>query len=90
MLFALLTGHFPWEASDMLNLFDAIIHEPLHIPSYLSYEVSDLLGKMLAKNPHERLTAEQIFDHPWLAPCKEEPSIVKSQVVSSTPPNATS
>lgn len=84
MLFALLTGRFPWESPDMLELFAAIIHEPLQVPSYLSPEVSDLLGKILVKNPFDRCTVEQIFDHPWLSSCSKEETIVS---VCSTPLN---
>jgi len=67
LLHLLVCGAFPWFDQDMLKLFEMIRFEPLDLPLYLSYEVKDLLQKILTKNPEERITLPQISSHSWLS-----------------------
>ena len=55
LLFEFLTGLPPHYSQNRDVLFHNILHEDLEIPNYLSYEAKDLLQKLLAKDPFERL-----------------------------------
>ena len=55
LLFEFLTGLPPHYSQNRDKLFHNILHEELEIPSFLSYEARDLLHKLLAKDPFERL-----------------------------------
>ena len=55
LLFEFLTGLPPHYSQNRHILFHNILHEDLEIPNYLSNEAKDLLQKLLAKDPFERL-----------------------------------
>ena len=73
ILFALLTGEFPWgfaHESDLKfarrhpDLVHVLTEEFRHLT--LSTHVKDLLHKMLQKNPQDRMSLRQVLNHAWL------------------------
>uniref|UniRef100_A0ACD5VQ11 Uncharacterized protein n=1 Tax=Avena sativa TaxID=4498 RepID=A0ACD5VQ11_AVESA len=63
------TGRAPW--SDMDDVFAAIhrigyTDAVAELPSCLSPEANDFLGKCLTRNPSHRPTAAQLLEHPFL------------------------
>lgn len=68
VLYSLVTGHMPFSTGsaskkqDIKELIQAVaIEYPPDIPS----EVHDLLSKILVANPMERLSLEEVINHPW-------------------------
>jgi serine/threonine protein kinase len=75
VLFIMLTGRYPFYCAtqddkryhllmqkkhdDYWKTFDGKIQEPL------SVEAQDLLGKMFAYSPSERITLDEISEHSW-------------------------
>nr|GMC79071.1 serine/threonine-protein kinase ATG1c isoform X1 [Ipomoea batatas] len=71
ILFQLVTGKTPFIGNDQLQLLQNIVKSTgLQFPSNakdLSDECRDLCRKLLRRNPVERLTFEEFFNHPFLA-----------------------
>ncbi|KAG9132796.1 hypothetical protein Leryth_026541 [Lithospermum erythrorhizon] len=64
----MLTGSPPWSCSDMGSLLMKIGFgdEMPQLPTKLSVEGKDFLGKCFVKHPRNRWTAEMLLNHPFL------------------------
>ena len=60
-------GYTPFKAPTVLGLYDAIRTAPLLFPAApaISGPLRDLLQHMLAKDPAQRLSLQDIMAHPW-------------------------
>ncbi|KAI8375255.1 kinase-like domain-containing protein [Choanephora cucurbitarum] len=67
-LYCFIFGQCPFVAATEFELFDTIPTQPLTFPSGfdLDPELQDLLEKLLVKNPHDRITLDQVKVHPWV------------------------
>ncbi|KAI8073185.1 kinase-like domain-containing protein [Gongronella butleri] len=68
ILFALLSGHLPFDDENMPRLLEKIKlgrYRPL--PSGISNEAKDLVRKMLVVDPARRIKLIDILRHPWLS-----------------------
>ncbi|KAJ8658302.1 hypothetical protein O0I10_005985 [Lichtheimia ornata] len=71
-LYCLIFGRCPFIAATEFELFDLIPTEPLKFPDPnemgfdIDKELKDLLTRLLAKNPEERITLEDVKHHPWV------------------------
>ncbi|KAL9536964.1 hypothetical protein MBANPS3_012207 [Mucor bainieri] len=74
-LYCLLYGQCPFTASTEFELFDIIPTAPLEFPQETPENLVDLLEKLLAKDPQERITLEQVKHHPWVIEDLEDPTI---------------
>ncbi|XP_020234225.1 mitogen-activated protein kinase kinase kinase 18 [Cajanus cajan] len=68
-LIEMATGGAPWP--NVADPFSVLYHisyssEVPPIPSFLSHEARDFLGKCLRRNPQERWTASELLKHPFL------------------------
>ncbi|KAG0671280.1 hypothetical protein C6P42_003624, partial [Pichia californica] len=68
ILFALLTGHLPFDDPNIRQLLLKVQTGKFHMPSNLSNEAKDLIWSMLRVNPNERIKIENISFHPLM--CK--------------------
>ncbi|EAY20266.1 CAMK family protein kinase [Trichomonas vaginalis G3] len=66
LLYAIVVGHFPFEENNYKNLTHKIVYSNVEYPPCLSILLTDLLQKMLVKDPTQRITIKEILDHPWL------------------------
>lgn len=68
LLFEMLTGLPPFYDENRTKMYWKIINEPLSFPLFLSKSVKDLLTKLLAKNPVNRIGSlqgcEEVKNHP--------------------------
>ncbi|KAM7263675.1 hypothetical protein ACFE04_001358 [Oxalis oulophora] len=70
ILYQLLTGRTPFTGNNQIQLLQNIMKSTeLNFPSdrNLSAESKDLCQKLLRRNPVERLTFEEFFNHPFLS-----------------------
>ncbi|KAL2658847.1 hypothetical protein AAZV13_03G049600 [Glycine max] len=71
ILFQLVTGRTPFTGNNQIQLLQNIMKSTeLQFPSdsqSLSFECKDLCQKLLRRNPVERLTFEEFFNHPFLS-----------------------
>jgi len=68
LLYALLTGSFPFRGFDDKDLFKKITRGKYDTPSSMSEGSKSLLEKMLKVSPDQRIIAEQILQDKWLCP----------------------
>ncbi|CAJ1949421.1 unnamed protein product [Sphenostylis stenocarpa] len=76
ILFQLVTGRTPFTGNNQIQLLQNIMKSTeLQFPSdspSLSFECKDLCQKLLRRNPVERLTFEEFFNHPFLSQKQRE------------------
>ncbi|KAI9315064.1 kinase-like domain-containing protein [Dichotomocladium elegans] len=67
LLFVLLAGYFPFDDEHVPRLLMKIKSgRRRRIPGSLSPSAKDLIRRMLATDPANRITMDQILQHPWL------------------------
>lgn len=66
ILFALLTGHLPFDDENIRKLLLKVQNGKFLMPPDLSTEAKDLISKMLRVDPAERVTIDEILLHPLL------------------------
>lgn len=67
ILYAMLTGQLPWTKKNQRELFKQIQAGDFTIPIYLSHDCQDLLRRMMAHEPNDRPTAQEVYNHKWLS-----------------------
>jgi serine/threonine protein kinase len=77
VLYALTTGSIPFFHNDFATLCHEIISKQIHYPLTLSDDLTDLLKRMLCRNPNERITIEEIKHHHWF-PIAQYSMIIES------------
>eukprot|EP01156_Anaeramoeba_ignava_P011153 Anaeramoba_ignava/a482136_49.p1 GENE.a482136_49~~a482136_49.p1 ORF type:complete len:744 (-),score=162.98 a482136_49:431-2662(-) len=65
VLYAILCGFLPFQGPTVRDLCQRIVQGSFQVPSFISLEATDLLYKIIDKNPDSRYTIEQIKVHPW-------------------------
>ncbi|CAK88379.1 unnamed protein product (macronuclear) [Paramecium tetraurelia] len=69
LLYDLLTGKPPFYRLSRKQIIEYATEKDIEIPQYLSEEATDLLKKLLKRNPRERLglkrDAQEIYEHPF-------------------------
>ena len=66
----LANGKLPYRKSSMLAMFKAATEgypEPLESPRKWSQSFKDFLALCLQSDPNQRATAQELYEHPWLA-----------------------
>ncbi|KAK4419022.1 Serine/threonine-protein kinase ATG1c [Sesamum alatum] len=91
ILYQLVTGKTPFTGSNQIHLLQNIIRSTdLQFPPEakdLSPHCMDLCKKLLRRNPVERLTFEEFFNHPYLCQRQPDESIRQSErVLGGCPP----
>ncbi|XP_050155079.1 calcium-dependent protein kinase 26-like isoform X1 [Malus sylvestris] len=81
ILYILLSGMPPFWGKTKSRIFDAVRTADLKFPSdpwdRITGSAKDLIRAMLCKDPSQRLTAQQVLDHPWMRvhePYPKQPS----------------
>ena len=65
-LYLMIVGDFPFQGKDLRELVRNILKSNFTVPDYVSPLFKDLIYKILEKNPDNRLTIQQIKEHPWM------------------------
>jgi serine/threonine protein kinase len=73
-LFHLIFSKLPFPSENMVDQERRIREDEPAYPSDADPVLVELLGRMLTKNPAERIALEQIWEHPWMVGIK--PSLV--------------
>lgn len=72
ILFALLTGHLPFDDPSIRKLLLKVQTGKFHMPSNLSNEAKDLIWSMLRVDPTQRIKIEEVLKHPLLMKYPDE------------------
>lgn len=67
LLYEFLVGKPPFEDQSEKGTYKKIKTEKPMFPPNLTKEAKDLVSKLLNKNPSERLTLEEVLQHPWIS-----------------------
>ncbi|XP_019059379.1 PREDICTED: serine/threonine-protein kinase ATG1c-like isoform X2 [Tarenaya hassleriana] len=88
ILFQLVTSRTPFTGNSQIQLLQNIIRSTeLHFPADcgdLSADCKDLCQKLLRRNPVERLTFEEFFNHPFLSDGQPDDFLRSSRLGSRT------
>ena len=66
LLFAMVTGNYPWQSRNQNELFREIRRGEFAIPQTMSAGCADLVRKLMTLDVGARLTAAQALEHPWI------------------------
>jgi serine/threonine protein kinase len=67
MLFAIVGGYLPFDDDNVQRLLQKIVYTDIRYPSFFSPQLTDLLQKMMCKEPDRRITIDMIKNHPWFS-----------------------
>lgn len=67
-LYKMLTGKYPFHASNHQQLLKRMLHTSFSLPNDLSEDAKDILRRMLAPDIITRASLDLIIYHPWLQP----------------------
>lgn len=87
ILYIMVGGSFPFvEATRRCDLYTALEEGRFQYPKHFSGELIDLLSKMFAIKPEERITLDQMKTHPWITqgqpiPTPAEPTFAEDDVM---------
>ncbi|KAF9082551.1 hypothetical protein BGX23_012342 [Mortierella sp. AD031] len=65
ILYALLTGHLPFEDENIRQLLSKVKAGKFYMPTDISASARDLISRMLTVNPRRRITMQGVMMHPW-------------------------
>ncbi|KAK9452879.1 kinase-like domain-containing protein, partial [Dipodascopsis uninucleata] len=89
ILFALLTGHLPFDDDNIRDLLLKVQAGKFQMPVGLSIQAKDLIWRILRTNPEDRITADDILRHPLMlkyppqsTPINSLPPIVHQDLIS--------
>jgi serine/threonine protein kinase len=82
MLFAMVTGSFPWAVTNSTAMVRQILKGKYDIPKALSMECRSLINGMLQVNPGTRLTMAEVLEHPFLKQLELSPFYRPDEVPS--------
>ncbi|XP_054734830.1 serine/threonine-protein kinase PLK4 [Anastrepha obliqua] len=66
MFYTLLVGHPPFDTDAVQSTLTKVVKSDFQIPPYLSCDAQDLIERLLKKNPMERITLEEVLQHPFI------------------------
>jgi len=66
MLYTMLIGRYPFHEAEPTKLFEKIKLGNFTIPSRASAKAKCLIRNLLRREAEDRLTAEEVLQHPWL------------------------
>ncbi|XP_040175167.1 serine/threonine-protein kinase PLK4-like isoform X1 [Anopheles arabiensis] len=67
MLYTLLVGKPPFDTNGVKSTLARVVLSNFVLPVHLSSDVSDLIERLLRKNPAERIKLEEVLSHPFLS-----------------------
>ncbi len=67
VMYAMLYGQLPFKGITTREIKDRILNHDILFADTVSSKASDLMKKMLDKNPHTRININEILAHPWFA-----------------------
>lgn len=66
-LFFLVTQEYPFRGSSVYTLLQSIDRDPVQIPELADACLTDLLHRLLQKDPLARVSAAEAYGHQWLS-----------------------
>jgi serine/threonine protein kinase len=67
LLFAVVGGYLPFDDDNIHKLLQKIVFTEVRFPDFFTPQLTDLLKKMLTKDPARRITLDLVKAHPWFS-----------------------
>ena len=65
MLYTMLVGRYPFQDVEPTVMFSKIRRGLFVVPDVLSSKAKCLIKSMMRQDPTQRLSAEELLEHPW-------------------------
>ncbi|KAF2756174.1 kinase-like protein [Pseudovirgaria hyperparasitica] len=78
-LYCLKFGRIPFEKTGMLDLYESIRNDSVDMDGECSEALHDLLLKLLNKDPQQRITMDELREHPWITKHGTDPLLSKEE-----------
>ncbi|KAL1922240.1 uncharacterized protein VTP21DRAFT_9779 [Calcarisporiella thermophila] len=65
-LYCMVLGRLPFTSTNIIELYESIRTAPIDIPSLLDPQLQDLLRRILERDPNQRISLQEIRNHPWV------------------------
>ncbi len=85
LLFAMVCGSLPFTAPSIQQLIQKIISGIYRFPQHLSQNIRNLIVNLLRNAPGQRLTIDEVLNHPWFTETPEWTPTVAETNNSSNP-----
>lgn len=80
ILYRLVVGQPPFFTTNPNEFCQKIQTADFELPDFLSAHVKDLISKILKVDPEERLSLDQILEHPWCKGTATQPNLVSQKL----------
>jgi serine/threonine protein kinase len=67
VLYAIVSAKLPFFDDNIQRLFQKIVHQPAMYPAFMSSQLTDLLDRLLCKDPENRISLDMIKSHTWFS-----------------------
>jgi len=74
LLYVMVCGHYPFYSEDRRVMYHQVTRCEPTFEEHVSAPLVDLLSKMLAKQPEDRIRVEAVLTHPWIKSFNEDES----------------
>ncbi|KAM5439554.1 serine/threonine-protein kinase gin4 [Microsporum ferrugineum] len=86
ILYALLCGFLPFDGGDLRNTLKLVKRGEYILPPWLSDEAVDLVQCILQKEPGDRITITDMWEHPLLKKYENNPLLENELAIGPAPP----
>ena len=66
LLYELMHGYSPFRAKKIKDIYNKIKKQRIHFHKSITEEVKELITGILKITPSERMSIEEILEHPWV------------------------
>lgn len=66
LMYEFIVGRPPFETASQQETYQRICNVDIRWPSGVSEDAKDLIGKLLKKEPEQRLPLDKVLEHPWI------------------------
>jgi serine/threonine protein kinase len=84
-LYVMVFGTVPFTGSGILGTYNSILYDEPEFPEIADTRMVDLLQRILTKNPDQRITIDEIKQHPWITDSGKWPFDVATAPVEKNP-----
>ncbi|EZF30011.1 CAMK/CAMKL/GIN4 protein kinase [Trichophyton interdigitale MR816] len=86
ILYALLCGFLPFDGGDLRNTLKLVKKGEYMLPPWMSEEAIDLVQSILQKDPENRITLTDMWEHPLLKKYENHPLLKSGLAIGLAPP----
>lgn len=82
-LYCLRFGRIPFEKTGMLDLYESIKNDDFDLSSNVGDDFTDLMKRVMEKDPEKRIRMEELREHPWVTKQGADPLLSRGENVAN-------